>query len=59
MPGPDGRAEGFEQSRLYRAGIGYALIRLPEVRKFFGRDIEEMMRARLSFDEAIADPGVR
>ena len=61
MPGPDGRAEGFEQSRLYRANRDrlHALIRLPEVRKeTFGRDIEEMMRARLSFDEAIADPGV-
>ncbi len=52
----DGKIEGFEQSGLYKKNKDriHALIRLPEVRKeTFGHDIEQMMRARLTFDDAV------
>lgn len=45
----------FEDTALYKKSVDRitALVRLPEVRReTFGRDIEEMMRARLTFDEA-------
>lgn len=51
----DGEAQGFEQSGLYKRNKSriHALVRLPEVRKeTFGHDIEQMMRARLTFEEA-------
>lgn len=47
----------FEESGLYKKNAARfaAIVRLPEVRKeTFGHDIEQMMRARLSFDEAVA-----
>lgn len=50
--------ESFENSGLYKKNQDriHALIRLPEVRKeTFGHDIEQMMRARLTFDEAVED----
>lgn len=55
----DGSVEGFEQSGLYKkhADRIHALVRLPEVRKeTFGHDIEGMMRARLTFEEAANSP---
>ena len=51
-----GEVQGFEQSGLYKQNKAriHALVRLPEVRKeTFGHDIEQMMRARLTFDEAV------
>ena len=52
-----GEVQGFEQSGLYaknRERI-HALVRLPEVRKeTFGHDLDQMLRARLTFDEAVA-----
>jgi hypothetical protein len=51
-----GEVQGFEQSGLYKQNKSriHALVRLPEVRKeTFGHDIEQMMRARLTFDEAV------
>ena len=47
----------FDKSSLYKNNKDrlYGLVRLPDVRKeTFGRDIEDMMRARLTFDEAVA-----
>ncbi|RCK42008.1 conjugal transfer protein TraL [Thalassospira profundimaris] len=55
----NGEIEGFEQSGLYKKNKEriHALVRLPEVRKeTFGHDIEQMMRARLTFDEAVQSP---
>ncbi|MCW9033494.1 MAG: conjugal transfer protein TraL [Alphaproteobacteria bacterium] len=55
----EGQREGFEHSGLYQKNQDriHALIRLPEVRKeTFGHDIGKMMRARLSFDQAIQHP---
>ncbi|MEQ8664831.1 MAG: conjugal transfer protein TraL [Rhodospirillales bacterium] len=52
----DGSVQGFETTGLYKSNKDriHALIRLPEVRKeTFGHDIEQMMRARLTFDEAV------
>ena len=54
-----GKIQGFEQSGLYRKNMArvHALVRLPEVRKeTFGHDIDQMMRARLTFEEAAAHP---
>ncbi|GAK46863.1 transfer origin protein, TraL [Tepidicaulis marinus] len=51
----DGEIQSFEQSGLYKRSKSriHALVRLPEVRKeTFGHDIEQMMRARLTFEEA-------
>ena len=51
----DGSVEGFESSKLYKDNQDriHALIRLPEVRKeTFGHDIDQMMRARLTFEQA-------
>lgn len=51
-----GGVETFEQSQLFKKNSDriYGVVRLPEVRKeTFGRDIEEMMQARLTFDEAV------
>ncbi|MBS8275622.1 conjugal transfer protein TraL [Thalassospira tepidiphila] len=50
-----GEVESFEHSGLCKKNKNriHALVRLPEVRKeTFGHDIEQMMRARLTFDEA-------
>lgn len=50
-----GEVQAFEETALYRQIKSriHALVRLPEVRKeTFGRDIEQMMQARLTFDEA-------
>ncbi|WP_349594580.1 conjugal transfer protein TraL [Thalassospira sp. NFXS8] len=55
----NGEIEGFEQSGLYKKNKDriHALVRLPEVRKeTFGHDVEQMMRARLTFDEAVQSP---
>jgi hypothetical protein len=55
----NGQIEGFEQSGVYKKNSDriHALVRLPEVRKeTFGHDIEQMMRARLTFDEAVQSP---
>lgn len=55
MRRPDGTVEGFESSKLYKDNQDriHALIRLPEVRKeTFGHDIDQMMRARLTFEQA-------
>lgn len=54
-----GDVESFEHSGLYKKNRDriHALVRLPEVRKeTFGHDIEQMMRARLTFDEAASHP---
>lgn len=50
----------FEEFKSYKAHEArvHALVTLPAVRaETFGRDIEAMLRSRLSFDEAIAGPG--
>ncbi|WP_417844411.1 conjugal transfer protein TraL [Thalassospira sp.] len=55
----NGQIEAFEQSGVYKKNSDriHALVRLPEVRKeTFGHDIEQMMRARLTFDEAVQSP---
>ena len=52
--------ESFESSGLYKKNKDriHALIRLPEVRKeTFGHDIEQMMRARLTFDQTVQFEG--
>lgn len=54
-----GEIQGFERSSLYKNHVDRicALVRLPEVRKeTFGRDIEQMMQARLTFDQATEHP---
>lgn len=54
-----GEVRNFEHSGLYKKNRDriHALVRLPEVRKeTFGHDIEQMMRARLTFDEAASHP---
>lgn len=51
----DKGVQRFEDTAIYNKNIDRiaALVRLPEVRReTFGKDIEEMMRARLTFDEA-------
>ena len=55
----DGGVEGFEQSGLYRKHKAriYGLARLHGVRReTFGRDLEAMMRSRLTFEQAISSP---
>lgn len=50
-------AKAFEESALYRDHEDqiHGLIRLPEVRReTFGHDIEAMLKARLTFDEAVS-----
>lgn len=51
----NGKVKTFEDSGIYKRSVDRiaAIVRLPEVRReTFGKDIEEMMRARLTFDEA-------
>jgi hypothetical protein len=51
----NGKVRTFEESGVYKRSVDRitALVRLPEVRReTFGKDIEDMMRARLTFDEA-------
>ncbi|WP_142850718.1 conjugal transfer protein TraL [Telmatospirillum sp. J64-1] len=55
----DGHVQPFEQSGLFKKNKDrfHAIVRLPAVRKeTFGLDIEQMMRARLTFDEATQHP---
>jgi hypothetical protein len=54
-----GEVQNFEHSGLYKKNKEriHALVRLPEVRReTFGHDIEQMMRARLTFDDATRSP---
>lgn len=56
----NGTVKTFEDSGVYKRSVDRiaALVRLPEVRReTFGKDIEDMMRARLTFDEAAKHEG--
>lgn len=51
---------GFENFEIYKENRKRlaALIKIPELKQeTFGADLEEMLRAKLTFSEAIADPG--
>jgi len=51
--------KAFEDTKLYRDNGAriHALVRMAAVRKeTFGVDVETMLKARLTFDEAVADP---
>ncbi len=53
--------KSFEQLKAYMSHKGRvsAIIRIPALKEeTYGRDFSEMLRKRLTFDEALADPGL-
>lgn len=53
--------KGFEQLKAYTANKGRvsAIIQIPALKEeTYGRDFSEMLRNRLTFDEALADPAL-